>query len=224
LRSLLFDLDGTLLDTSGDLIATCNAAAQEFGLEPMPPDKLKPQISGGAEAMLKQLAQHGANGVVDVDPNAVLNRMLDLYEKNIALHTRLFDGMAEVLALLQDSGLPWGIVTNKVERFTAPLMQSFDFAHRPGCVISGDTFSEKKPHPLPMLEASRILGCRPEQCAYIGDARRDIEAGQNAGMTTLAAAYGYVDESDPARNWGADVLIDHPRQLLEWLKDRTQQC
>ena len=219
LNSLLFDLDGTLMDTSGDLIAACNRAMAEFGLTPVPDADLKPQISGGATAMLRRALQHPDNEGHDIDLDALLQRMLVDYETNIAVHTRLFGGMADVLDLLDSRGIPWGIVTNKVERFTLPLLRALEFDTRPGCVISGDTLAEKKPHPMPMLEASRQLGCEPEACAYIGDARRDIEAGRNAGMKTLAASYGYVDASDPADAWGADVIIADPRHLLDWLRE-----
>lgn len=157
----------------------------------------------------------------NIDTENLHSRMLDLYEENISVHTRLYAGIEKVLGLLQAREIPWGIVTNKVERFTRPLIRKQTFNYEPGCVISGDSLPEKKPHPLPMLEASRQLGCRPEHCAYIGDARRDIEAGRNAGMATLAASYGYVDESDPVQTWGADVVIDHPHQVIDWLLTRA---
>jgi phosphoglycolate phosphatase len=143
--------------------------------------------------------------------------MLELYQANIAVHTRLFAGMDRVLAELEARAIPWGIVTNKLERFTGPLLRQLNVGLRPVCVISGDTLPERKPHPLPMLEASRQLGCAPEHCAYLGDARGDIEAGRRAGMTTLAASYGYVDRDDPAETWGADAVIGHPLKLLDCL-------
>lgn len=217
LRGMLFDLDGTLLDTAGDLIAACNAAVLEAGLQAAAAAELRPRISGGAEAMLARIMELQTPGTPPCDRERVLERMLELYEANIAVHTRLFSGMDRVLAELEARAIPWGIVTNKLERFTMPLLRRLNVSLRPVCVISGDTLSERKPHPLPMLEASRQLGCSPEQCAYLGDARGDIEAGRRAGMTTLAAAYGYVDCDDPADRWGADALIDHPLQLLECL-------
>jgi phosphoglycolate phosphatase len=222
IRGILFDLDGTLLDTSADLISACNTAIREFGLSSLPASELKPQISGGALAMLHRTLTHPDNAEIEVDVDLLLDRMLDLYEHNIAVHTRLFDGMDKVLQLLESSGLPWGIVTNKVERFTAPLLRALEFDRQAGCVVSGDTYPEKKPHPMPMLAASRQLGCKPEECVYIGDSRRDIEAGRNAGMLTLAASYGYVDDSDPAHTWGADGIIDHPERLAAWLTARIQ--
>jgi phosphoglycolate phosphatase len=219
LRSVLFDLDGTLLDTAPDLAFACNAAAREAGLEPQPLAALKPLISGGASAMLRHIL--GASRQ-EADFTPLIERMLALYEENIAVHTRFFDGMETVLDELESRQLTWGIVTNKVTRFTEPLLQSLNLLERPACIISGDTLPEQKPHPMPMLEACRRIGCQPAQCVYIGDARRDIEAGRNAGMATLVALYGYVGADDPAESWGADGLLRHPHELLIWLDETLQ--
>ncbi len=215
LGGVLFDLDGTLLDTAPDLVQACNIAACEAGLLPQSLEVLKPLVSGGAPAMLRQIL--AANGCESDDFDSLLERMLSLYEQNIAVHTRFFEGMDAVLEALEYRGLNWGIVTNKQTRFTNPLLESLGLHSRAGCVISGDTLAESKPHPLPMLEACRRIGNSPWQCVYIGDARRDIEAGQNAGMSTLAALYGYVPENDPAHRWGADGLLHRPADLLDWL-------
>lgn len=220
-RGVLFDLDGTLLDTAPDLVAACNKAASEHGLRPQPLESLRPFVSGGAEAMLRQLlvanAVQPSPPAPGVDFAALLERMLGLYQDNIALHTRFFDGMEAVLDELERRGLAWGIVTNKQRRFTEPLLECLELHGRAGCVISGDSLAHSKPHPLPMLEASRRIGAAPEACVYIGDARRDIEAGRNAGMATLAALYGYVPADDPAHAWGADALLASPAELLVWL-------
>lgn len=218
-QSVLFDLDGTLLDTAADLAFACNTTCCERGLKPQPVDALKPYISGGAEAMLRYTLEQNC---LQTDLEPLLQRMLAIYQQNIAVHTRFFDGMETVLDELESQGLSWGIVTNKVTRFTEPLLKTLNLLDRPGCVISGDTLPEKKPHPMPMLEACRRMGSRPAECVYVGDARRDIEAGRNAGMTTLAALYGYVDENDPARAWGADGFIAHPHELLAWLNERAR--
>jgi len=215
LRGVLFDLDGTLLDTAPDLIAACNTACLEFGLVPQSLEALRPRISGGAPAMLAYTV--AANGREADDFDGLLDRMLILYENNIAVHTGFFQGMAEVLDAVESRGMSWGIVTNKLSRFTDPLLESLGLHTRSGCVISGDTTAEAKPHPLPMLEASRRIGTPPETCVYIGDARRDIEAGKNAGMATLAALYGYIPHDDPAHEWGADALLTHPKDILAWL-------
>ena len=215
LRGVLFDLDGTLLDTAPDLVAACNTACLEFGLTPQSQEALRPQISGGAPAMLAYTA--AANGRELDDFDRLLERMLSLYETNIAVHTGFFQGMAEVLDEVESRGMAWGIVTNKTSRFTDPLLERLGLHTRPGCVISGDTTAQAKPHPLPMLEASRRIGSPPEACVYVGDARRDIEAGKNAGMATLAALYGYIPEDDPAHEWGADALLQRPTDILAWL-------
>lgn len=218
LRGALFDLDGTLLDTAGDLAWACNTALSEAGFQSRPLESLKPHVSGGATAMLRHALGHDANGV-DLEP--LLLRMLALYEENIAVRTRLFDGMERVLEELERRGLAWGIVTNKLTRFTEPLLRSLDLLERPGCVISGDTCPESKPHPLPLLEACRRIGHAPGACVYVGDARRDIEAGRNAGMWTLAALYGYVPADDPAEAWGAHGLLARPAELLDWLDGQS---
>jgi phosphoglycolate phosphatase len=218
LRGVLFDLDGTLLDTAPDLAWACNTAVAEAGFRPLPAEALRPFVSGGATAMLRaSLARD--NGEVTIEP--ILQRMLALYEANIAVHTRLFEGMADVLDELERRGMAWGIVTNKLTRFTEPLLHRLDLARRPGCVISGDTCAESKPHPLPILEACRRIDRAPRDCVYIGDARRDIEAGHNAGMLTLAALYGYVPTDDPAEDWGAHGLLARPAELLDWLDGRA---
>ncbi|MBS1213627.1 MAG: phosphoglycolate phosphatase [Proteobacteria bacterium] len=217
-RAVLFDLDGTLLDTAPDLAFACNTAALEAELEPQPLDALKPLISGGAAAMLDYTLTQNRR---QADFERLLERMLDLYEENIAVRTRFFEGMESVLDELERRGLRWGIVTNKIARFTLPLLSKLDLLERPGCVISGDTLAEKKPHPAPMLEACRRIGNSPEECVYVGDARRDVEAGKNAGMTTLAALYGYVGADDPAHTWGADGMLSDPCDLLNWLDARS---
>lgn len=217
-RAILFDLDGTLLDTAHDLAFACNTAAREAELTPQPLQALKPLISGGAAAMLAYTLTQSRK---EADFDSLMERMLELYEENIAVHTRFFEGMESVLDELERRGLPWGIVTNKITRFTHPLLSKLELLDRPGCVISGDTLPEKKPHPAPMLEACRRIGSIPGECIYVGDARRDMEAGKNAGMKTLAALYGYVAEDDPAQTWGADGLLDDPRDLLKWLDPRV---
>ena len=214
LRGVLFDLDGTLLDTAPDLVHACNLAAVEAGLEPQALQALRPMVSGGASAMLRLTLNANAR---EADLESLEERMLSIYLENIAVHTRFFDGMDSVLDELENRGLCWGIVTNKLSCYTVPLLASLGLLTRPGCVVSGDTLPEMKPHPMPMWEACRLIGSDPAECVYIGDARRDIEAGKNAGMATLAALYGYIPENDPPHDWGADGLLSRPSDLLAWL-------
>jgi len=212
--AVLFDLDGTLLDTAPDLIFAANTALAEADIPPRSMAELKPCISGGAAVMLRC----AFNG--DYEPalfDRVLHRMLELYQTYVADRTRFFDGTESVLGELERRAIPWGIVTNKMSRFTDPLLAKLSLADRAGCVISGDTTAEKKPHPLPLLEASRRLNLAPEECVYVGDAPGDVEAGRRAGMTTLTALYGYIAVDDAPCDWGADGLLASPRDLLPWL-------
>ncbi|HYE38091.1 HAD-IA family hydrolase [Methylocaldum sp.] len=212
--AVLFDLDGTLLDTAPDLVFAANAALAEADIPPRSMAELKPCISGGAAVMLR-CALNGDYEQVLFD--RVLQRMLELYQSHVADRTQFFDGIESVLDALEQRDVPWGIVTNKMSRFTDPLLEKLNLAGRAGCVISGDTTAEKKPHPLPLLEASRRLDLTPEGCVYIGDAPGDVEAGRRAGMTTLTALYGYIAAGDAPHDWGADGLLASPRDFLPWL-------
>lgn len=232
IAGVLFDLDGTLLDTAPDLIAALNTALAEEGLLPCPDEEAKPFISGGAQAMLgywlvkateqRPVASFPGSNRVSLENatlfDRLLDRMLDYYQDNLARHTRYFDGMESVLDELDAQALPWGIVTNKVSRFTDPLMEAIDLNRRTRCIISGDTLAERKPHPLPLLEASRRIGREAGQCVYVGDAARDIEAGRRAGMATLAALYGYIAHDADVKAWGADAALDCPGDLLTWIE------
>ena len=235
IAGVLFDLDGTLLDTAPDLVAAANRALDEEGIPPCPLDEAKPYISGGARTMLgywlvktveqRPVARYPETNAVSAATTPLFERlmarMMDHYADNIAEHTRYFDGMESVLDSLEQRGLPWGIVTNKQSRFTDALAEALALNQRTRCIISGDTTAEAKPHPLPLLEAGRRLGIRAEQCVYIGDAARDIEAGRRAGMATLAALYGYIAGGEDTDAWGADDALDSPGDLLSWLEARA---
>lgn len=214
-KGVLFDLDGTLLDTAPDLIYACNRACEEYGLEPQSTELLKPQITWGAPAMLRQAAS--ANGIEIGIMDGIHERMLEIYELNIANKSALFEGMEEVLEYLEHLSIQWGIVTNKHARFTEPLVAALGLDVRTNCIISGDTTAFAKPHAMPMLEAARRLQLGTQDCVYVGDARRDVEAGRNAGMETLVALYGYLDASDPFDTWGADGYLSKPNDLIEIL-------
>jgi len=214
LDCVLFDLDGTLVDTAPDLIACLNQALSAEGFPEVRDSDLKPLISMGAMAMVKHVT-------ADADPlrqNQLLDLMLDCYQNNIAEHSRFFQGIGETLDIIEAAGLKWGVVTNKRERFTLPLMKALDLDKRAACVISGDTTANSKPHPEPMLAACKQAGVKPENCVYIGDASHDITAGKNANMKTLAALYGYLKEGDQPDQWGADALIESPQHLQQWIQ------
>jgi len=209
--AVFFDLDGTLADTAPDLAAAANRLVIERGMPPVAYEKLRPVASHGARGLIG-----AAFGKRPEDPEfpALRDTFLDYYEADIAVHTRLFDGMDEVLARLDAEGILWGIVTNKIARFTVPLVNAIGLAPRASAVVSGDTTPHAKPHPAPLLRAAELSGVAPARCVYVGDDLRDIQAGRAAGMTTVAAAYGYCGESEPPESWGADYLIRHPAELI----------
>ena len=214
LDCVLFDLDGTLVDTAPDLIACLNQALLAHDFPAINNADVKPCISMGALAMIK----HATKNVDQAVQDRLLTYMLDCYQNNIAEHSRFFNGISETLETIEALGLKWGVVTNKRERFTLPLMDALELSHRAACVISGDTTANSKPHPEPMLAACKQAAVNPLNCVYIGDAAHDIAAGKNARMKTLAALYGYIKDGDQPENWGADALIEHPHQLQQWIK------
>jgi N-acetyl-D-muramate 6-phosphate phosphatase len=212
-RAILFDLDGTLADTAPDLAAAVNLLRTERGLEPTPYSVLRPTASAGARGMIG-----AAFGLQPGDDGYEELRLawFERYQSAMAVHSSLFGGVVQLLDGIRTAGMEWGIVTNKPSRFTDPLLAQIGLAHA-GCVVSGDTTGFSKPHPAPLLEGARRLGIPPENCWYVGDDKRDVEAGRAAGMVTVACAWGYCGEIDPA-NWGADYLLDSPTDLLETLR------
>lgn len=211
-QSLLFDLDGTLADTAPDLCHALNRVRQEQNLAPMDLQTVKYQVSNGAGALIR-LGFNIDDSHIEFEP--LRKRLLEIYANNIAVHTRLFDGMESLLQYAESHGISWGVVTNKPSRFTLPLMQQLGISSRAGCIISGDTLERKKPHPDPILHACQLLGCPPEQSVYVGDAPRDIEAGNKAGSKTIVALFGYIDDDQEPHSWGADAGVHHPMQIRE---------
>ena len=212
--TVLFDLDGTLADTAPDLGYVLNLQRLARGLEEMPLEQLRPVVSQGARGLLRvgfglTPGQDGYESMRD--------EFLELYARNLVRHTRLFEGVAELLDTLDRKGLAWGVVTNKLARFTDPLLELLGLAQRAGCVISGDTCARAKPHPDPLLEAARRLGVAAAGCTYIGDDERDMQAGRAAGMRAVVALYGYLGENPAPGNWEADGSIEQPLDLLHLL-------
>ena len=209
-RAILFDLDGTLADTAPDLAAAVNWLRTERGLSPTPYAVLRPTASAGARGMIG-----AAFGLAPGDEGYEELRLqwFDRYQDNMAVHSSLFGGVAELLLGIEQAGMAWGIVTNKPARFTDPLIPQIGLAHA-GCVVSGDTTARAKPHPDPLLEGARRLGVEPGHCWYVGDDKRDIDAGRAAGMKTIAAAWGYEGEH-ALTTWGADYICAHPTDLLK---------
>jgi phosphoglycolate phosphatase len=213
IRTVLFDLDGTLADTAPDLAHALNLLRAEEGRSALPYDTVRPIVSHGATALVRL----GFGAVADAELERLRTRFLDHYRANLARHTRLFDGIPELLTELARRGLNWGIVTNKPAFLTEPLVGQLPLPAAPASVVSGDTANNRKPHPEPMLIACAQAGSRPAQCLYVGDAARDIEAGRRAGMKTLVALFGYISRDDRPEQWGADGLIRAPREVLDWL-------
>lgn len=214
ISTVLFDLDGTLADTAPDLAAALNDVRAEQGLPPLPYAQIRCEVSNGAAALIRlgfELDEQTPQFA------ALRSRLLELYRAGLAVHTRLFDGMHEVLEQLEYEGRRWGVVTNKPAWLTEPLLASLKVAERAACVVSGDTTQNRKPHPEPLIEAARRSGTAAQSCVYIGDSPRDIQAGIAAGMHTLVALFGYIAPGEDPAGWGADGLLEKPADLLDYL-------
>jgi len=212
LQAVLFDLDGTLIDSAQDLARAANAMRVDRGLDPLPLAQYRPHGGSGARGMLAQ-----GFGVAPGEPNydELKREFLDRYEGLMYDSTSPFDGIEAELAGLATAGLAWGIVTNKAERFALPLTAALGL--RAGTIVGGDTTGHTKPHPAPLLEAARRLGIVPEACLYVGDDERDILAGRAAGMATAAAAWGYLGHGGEYAHWRADLELPAPGSLLKAL-------
>jgi phosphoglycolate phosphatase len=214
MQAVLFDLDGTLADTAPDLTRALNRVRAANDLAPLPVESTRSYASSGARGLLKV-----GFGLTPEDARyeALRLQFLDFYADEICVDTRLFDGIAELLARLDEDRLPWGVVTNKAERFTLPLLQGLNLATRAACIVGGDTTARIKPHPDSLLHAAAVLRLPPSACLYVGDDLRDVQAARAAGMPALAARYGYLGEGGPIESWQADAIIDHPREVLDYL-------
>lgn len=212
---LLFDLDGTLIDSAPDLTGAANDLRAAHGLAPLAHALLRPMVGSGARGMVGV-----AFGVTPADSGyeALRDDFLARYAERLLRSTEIFAAVRPVLDALDAAGMCWGIVTNKAMRFTAPLVEGLGLAGRAAVVIAGDTTPFAKPHPEPLLEAARRLRVAPGVCTYIGDDHRDIIAGRAAGMATAAAAWGYLGQGDPVQAWGADQVLSSPGELLQWLE------
>lgn len=210
IKAVLFDLDGTFADTAPDLGYALNRMRADRGMPPLPIEAMRPVTSLGARGLLGV----GFN-IAPEHPgyDSMRDEFLQLYEQNLCRSTSLFPGTPELIDAIEARDLRWGIVTNKAERFARPLLEQLHFAHRAACIIGGDTTGKIKPHPEPLLAACRIIAIAPQSCVYVGDDRRDIEAGRAAGMKTVAVRYGYLNGSAPD-SWEADAIIDRPLDLL----------
>ncbi len=213
-EAILFDLDGTLIDSAPDLAGAANDLRARQNLPPLPYHQLRPLVGSGARGML-QVALSLAPG--DPDFDAKRDEFLQIYAQRMTRETHVFPKVRALLGALQTHQFPWGIVTNKAERFTHPLVQSLTDLATARTVICGDTTPYAKPHPAPLLEAARQMGVTPQNCWYVGDDLRDIQAGQAAGMKTVAVAWGYLGQGQSICQWNADHAIEQPNELLKLL-------
>ena len=211
LQAILFDLDGTLLDTAPDFVFVVNTLLERHGLAPKPYEQIRETVSDGARGMV-----HGAFGYTDADPRfePARRELLALYANHLADHTRLFEGMDKVLQFCESNAIPWGVVTNKPSVYAVPLLRALQLDRRCASLVCPDHVQNRKPDPEPLFLACSQIGCAPEATLYVGDHRRDIEAGHNAGMQTIACAYGYVHPDDPCENWGADYVARNPVDII----------
>lgn len=210
-EAVLFDLDGTLADTAPDLGAALNQLLQEQGRAPLPMELLRPHVSSGARGMI------GAGlGITPADTAYadLQQRFLAIYQATLCVGTRLFGGMAEHLDELDARKIPWGIVTNKSQRFAIPLMEGLDLRQRCVCIVCGDSARRAKPHGHPMYLASAVIGIAPGDCIYVGDDERDVISGRVVGMQTVIASWGYLGGGKPPSHWGADAIAASPADIL----------
>lgn len=221
LEAVLFDMDGTLLDTAPDFVAVIQAMRAARDLPPVPEKTVRDVVSGGARAMV--------SCAFEIDPasdefESLRLEFLDRYQDACAVHSALYDGMAEVLADIEAAGLKWGVVTNKPVRFAEPIMQQLNLAQRSAVLVCPDHVARSKPDPEPMVLACKQLNVAPEATLFIGDDQRDVESGRAAGSRTVAVTYGYIHPEDNPRSWGADAVIDHPSELRALLDRAVCGC
>jgi len=221
LRAVLFDMDGTLLDSAPDFIAIAQAMRASRGLPPIADKDIRDHVSGGARAMVLR--------AFDVDPmsaefETLRLEFLERYQEHCAVLTKPFDGIPELLADIEHAKLIWGVVTNKPVRYAAPIMEQLGLAERSAILICPDHVTNSKPDPEPLLLACSRLGLDPASVLYVGDDLRDIESGRAAGTKTAAVTYGYIHPDDNPRHWGADVVVDHPKELRAVLDSALCSC
>ncbi len=213
-RAVLFDLDGTLVDSAPDLAGAANDMRLSRGLPAFPYETFRPLVGSGARGMVGAAfdVAPGEPGFADLR-----DEFLNRYEQRMTQESRVFTDIWASLAELDAMGCPWGIVTNKAMRFSDPLVRALQLYARASVLIAGDTTPHAKPHPAPLIEAARRIGVEPRDCAYVGDDLRDVLAGRAAGMTTVAVRWGYLGRGGPIEAWGADHIADSPADVLKHL-------
>lgn len=211
LKAVFFDLDGTLLDTAPDFARVLNSLCDKHGRPPVPYASIRATVSHGARALVT-LAFQLREGEQGFEPLRL--QLLELYQQQLAVETRPFAGIPELLEHIESAGMAWGIVTNKPRIYTEAILSALQLNHRCQAVVCPDDVNHTKPHPEALFLACEKSACTPAQAIYIGDHRRDIEAGRNAGMKTITAAYGYIEPEDSISSWQADYCINHPAEAI----------
>jgi phosphoglycolate phosphatase len=218
LNTVLFDLDGTLIDTAPDMVDALNRMLNRYGKPELPFERVRNTVSRGSLALVRL---GFGDGLPEAELKNLQNEYLSVYADALCVASRPFNGMTELLHQLEASNIRWGVVTNKPGWLTDPLLRQLGLHERAACIISGDTLSVRKPDPAPLLHAAGLVQREPRQCVYVGDDRRDIDAGRAAGMRTLVARYGYIEAREDPRQWGADDMIDDIAQLQRWLQQHV---
>ncbi|WDE09632.1 HAD family hydrolase [Thalassomonas haliotis] len=213
-QGVLFDLDGTLLDTANDLGAALNHVLEQHEMTQVPPQAFRPVASDGAKGLLEL---GFGDALTTLDYEQLRQQFLRYYRENIARHTCFYQGIAPLLTALNDNRIPWGVVTNKPIDLTQALLPHYPLFKHCGVTVGGDSLAQRKPHPAPLLYASEQLNLAPEQCIYVGDALRDIQAGNAAKMTTVVAKWGYIADTEVCHSWQADLLAGEPADILEFI-------
>lgn len=216
IKTVFFDLDGTLADTAPDLATALNLLLEEKHKSTLPFAEIRPVVSHGGNALIRL-----AFNVSEDQPEfkSLRERFLALYQARLHNSTTLFAGMTYVLETLEKENLTWGVITNKPAWLTNPLMQQLGLIGRAACIVSGDSTAYSKPHPAPLQLANEITNTKPESSLYIGDAKRDIEAGRAAGMFTLVACYGYIGDKDKPETWNADGMVQSAPDIIDWINE-----
>ncbi|EDP46655.1 HAD family hydrolase [Rickettsiella grylli] len=220
IKGILFDLDGTLLDTAADLAEALNQILRSQHSEPLPIETIRPFISSGIFGLLNLGLKIQAT-----DPIFPVLRaqFLDYYRQHSCVHTQLFPGIEPLIHYLHEKKWPWGIVTNKSQFLTQHLIKKFPLLKKAHCIIAGDTLNYSKPHPEPLLHACQCINCSPKNCIYVGDAKRDIDAANAAGMFSLIALYGFIDPKEDRTQWAASGEISSPFEMIEYLSQIQQE-
>ena len=213
-KAVLFDLDGTLVDTAPEMHLAMNVLLKEEGLNPLPYESIRPHVSNGVMGIF--------NNAFDDNPKIGgrrFNRYLDIYEEHLGINAQVFPGMTEVISSIESKAIPWGVVTNKSKRFTIPLLEKLKLFERASCIVCGDTTDKIKPDPEPINHALLLLNTKSSKNSfYIGDSKKDVDAAKAAEISSIACTFGYIEEDDDPEKWYADYVIDQPLEMLKILK------